>query len=107
MRGPGGMDIGKLMKQAQQMQAAMQQMQADLGGQIFTGTSGGGAVSVSLTGGMEVQGVKIKPEAVDPDDVETLEDLVAAAVKDAIGQVNAKANASMGSLTGGLKLPGF
>lgn len=107
MKGPGGMDMNKLMKQAQKMQEAMLKMQEDLGSQVVEGTAGGGAVTVTATGGMEVTGVKIKPEAVDPDDIETLEDLVLAAVKDALGKANALAQGQMGSITGGLKLPGM
>jgi hypothetical protein len=107
MRGPGGMDMNKLMKQAQKMQEAMLKMQEDLGSQVVEGTAGGGAVTVTITGGMDVTSVKIKPEAVDPDDVETLEDLVLAAVKDALGKASALANNQMGSITGGLKLPGM
>ena len=110
MRGPGGMggmDMGKLMKQAQKMQEAMAKMQEDLGTQVVEGTAGGGAVTVTMTGGMDVTGVKIKPEAVDPDDVETLEDLVLAALKDALGKANALASSQMGGITGGMKLPGM
>lgn len=107
MRGPGGMDINKMMKQAQKMQEAMMKMQEDLGTQVVEGTSGGGAVTVTMTGGMEVTGVKIKPEAVDPEDVETLEDLVLTAMKDALGKANGLASSQMGSITGGLKLPGM
>ncbi|MEB3330149.1 MAG: YbaB/EbfC family nucleoid-associated protein [Candidatus Sericytochromatia bacterium] len=108
MRGfGGGMDIGKLMKQAQKMQEAMQQMQADLGAQAVEGTAGGGAVTVTMTGNQEVTAVKIKPEAVDPEDVETLEDLVLAALKDAREKVEALAQAQMGSVTGGLNIPGL
>lgn len=109
MRGPGGggMDINKMMKQAQKMQEAMMKMQEDLGSQVVEGTAGGGAVTVTITGGMEVTGVKIKPEAVDPEDIETLEDLVLAAVKDGLGKANALASSQMNSITGGLKLPGM
>ena len=105
--GMGGMDMGKLMKQAQKMQEAMAKMQEDLGTQSVEGTAGGGAVSVTMTGGMEVTAVKIKPEAVDPEDVETLEDLVMAAVKDAMGKANALASNQMNGITGGMKLPGM
>lgn len=111
MRGPGGfgggMDMGKLMKQAQKMQEAMMKMQEDLGSQTVEGTAGGGAVTITMTGGMEVMAVKIKPEAVDPDDVETLEDLVLGALKDAKSKVDAMTQNSMGSVTGGMKIPGF
>jgi hypothetical protein len=101
------MDINKMMKQAQKMQEAMLKMQEDLGSQTVEGTAGGGAVVVTATGGMEITSVKIKPEAVDPEDVETLEDLVLAAVKDALGKANALASNQMNSITGGLKLPGM
>ena len=103
----GGMDMGKLMKQAQKMQEAMLKMQEDLGGQTVEGTSGGGAVSITVSGSMEVQAVRIKPEAVDPDDVETLEDLVLAAIKDAMAKANALASSQMSGITGGMKLPGM
>ncbi|MFP5503521.1 MAG: YbaB/EbfC family nucleoid-associated protein [Candidatus Sericytochromatia bacterium] len=107
MRGPGGMDMGKLMKQAQKMQEAMMKAQEELAQQTVEGTAGGGAVTVTATGGMEVTGIKIKAEAVDPDDVETLEDLVLAAVKDALGKANQLAQSQMGGITGGMKLPGM
>lgn len=107
MRGPGGMDMGKLMKQAQKMQEAMVKAQEELAQQVVEGTAGGGVVTVTATGGMEVTGIKIKPEAVDPDDIETLEDLVLAAVKDALGKANQLAQSQMGGITGGMKLPGM
>lgn len=110
MRGPGGfggMDMGKLMKQAQKMQEAMQQMQADLASKAVEGTAGGGAVTVTMNGSQEITAVKIRPEAVDPDDVETLEDLVLAALKDAREKVEAMTQAQMGSVTGGLNIPGL
>lgn len=107
MRGPGGMDMGKLMKQAQKMQEAMMKAQEELAQQTVEGTAGGGVVTVTATGGMEVTGIKIKPEAVDPDDIETLEDLVLAAVKDALGKANQLAQSQMGGITGGMKLPGM
>lgn len=110
MRGPGGfggMDMGKLMKQAQKMQEAMQKMQEDLSTQTVEGTAGGGAVSVTMTGSMDITAVHIKPEAVDPEDVETLEDLVLAALKDAKGKVDAMAQSQMGAVTGGMNIPGL
>jgi len=101
------MDISKLMKQAQKMQEAMVKMQSDLNLQVVEGSAGGGAVTVTMTGGMEVQSVRIKPEAVDPNDIETLEDLVTAAVKDAVSKASALASNQMGQVTGGLKIPGL
>ncbi|HEY9722234.1 MAG TPA: YbaB/EbfC family nucleoid-associated protein [Oscillatoriaceae cyanobacterium] len=105
--GPGGMDMNKLMKQAQKMQEAMLQAQENLSSQTVEGSAGGGVVTVTATGGLEVTGIKIKPEAVDPDDIETLEDLVLAAVKDALAKANALAQNQMGAITGGMKLPGM
>lgn len=99
--------MGKLMKQAQKMQEAMAKMQEDLGSQEVEGTAGGGAVTIKMTGSMEVTGVKIKAEAVDPEDIETLEDLVLAAVKDATAKASALASNQMGAITGGMKLPGM
>lgn len=111
MKGPGGfgggMDMGKLMKQAQKMQEAMMQAQESLASQTVDGTAGGGAVTITMTGAMDVTAVKLKPEAVDPDDIETLEDLVLAAFKDAKSKVDALSQGQMGSITGGMKIPGM
>jgi nucleoid-associated protein EbfC len=100
----------QLMKQAQKMQAQMAAAQAELAEAQVTGTAGGGLVSATLTGAGEVVSVKIKPEAVDPDDVETLEDLVVAALHDASRAATEMQNAKMGPVTGGmggLGLPGM
>lgn len=105
--GGGGMDMAKMMKQAQKMQEALLKAQEDLGSKSVEGTAGGGAVSVTANGHKEITAVRIKPEAVDPDDVETLEDLVLAAVKDAQAKAAALAESSMGSITGGMGLPGM
>ena len=102
---PGGMmpgNMNNLMKQAQRMQRQMEEQQKELEEKTFTATAGGGAVSISMSGKKEVTAVKIDPDACDPEDVETLEDMVMAAVNDALHQVE-EANASvMGKLTGGL-----
>ena len=102
---PGGMmpgNMNNLMKQAQRMQRQMEEQQKELEEKVFTATAGGGAVSISMSGKKEVTAVKIDKDACDPDDVETLEDMVMAAVNDALHQVE-EANASvMGKLTGGL-----
>ena len=105
--GGGGMDMAKMMKQAQKMQEALLKAQEDLGSQSVEGTAGGGAVTVSANGHKEITGIRIKPEAVDPEDVETLEDLVLAAVKDAQTKAASLAESSMGSITGGMGLPGL
>lgn len=88
----GGMNMQSLMKQAQKMQAEMQakmeQAQEELENTTFTGTSGGGMVEVTCTGTKQITGVKIKPEIVDPDDIEMLEDLIIASVNDALAQAD-------------------
>ncbi len=100
----GGMpgNMTNLMKQAQRMQRQMEEKTKELEEKEYTGTAGGGAVSVTVTGAREVTAVKIDPEAVDPDDVETLEDLVAAAVNEALRQVEEESTALMADMTGGM-----
>lgn len=103
----GGMDIQKMMKQAQKMQEDLLRAQESLGSQSVEGTAGGGVVTVVANGHKEITSIRIKPEAVDPEDVETLEDLVLAAVRDAQAKATAMSENQMNSLTGGLNLPGF
>jgi nucleoid-associated protein EbfC len=76
-------DLNQMMRNVQKMQQAMMKLQSDLATQDVEGSAGGGAVTVTCTGALEFKGIKIKPEAVDPNDVETLEDLVLMAIKDA------------------------
>jgi nucleoid-associated protein EbfC len=108
---PGGQpNMQQLMKQAQKMQQQMAQAQAAMAEAVVTGTSGGGLVQVTATGTGEVTGIKIDPRAVDPDDIETLEDLVLAALNNAAEQTQALAEQTMGPMAsglGGLGLPGF
>ena len=109
---PGGQqpNMQQLMKQAQKMQQQMMAAQEALAQAEVTGTSGGGLVTATVTGSGDVVSVKIKPEAVDPDDVESLEDLVVAALHDASRAARALADERMGPLTsgmGGLGLPGM
>ena len=100
----GGMpgNMNNLMKQAQRMQKQMEEKQKELEESEFKATAGGGVVEVTITGKKEITQVKIDPEAVDPEDVETLEDLVMAAVNEAIRQVETASQESMSSITGGL-----
>jgi hypothetical protein len=95
-----------MMKQAQQMQARMQEVQAELETAEMTGVSGGGLISVTLNGKGDLKKLKIDPSAMVPDEAEVLEDLIVAAFNDARAKVNAHAEAEMGKLTGGLNLPG-
>ncbi|MFV3074915.1 YbaB/EbfC family nucleoid-associated protein [Niveispirillum fermenti] len=98
-------NIGQMMKQAQQMQAKMQEMQAKLAEHEATGVSGAGMVQVRLNGKGELRGIKIDKAAVDPEDVEVLEDLITAAFNDAKAKVEAYMAEQTNSLMGGLKLP--
>ena len=101
----------QLMQQAQEMQQQLAAAQAELADAEVTGTAGGGLVSATMTGSGELTALTISPEAIDPDDVETLQDLVVAALRDAQRAVNELAAATMGPVTGGLGgglgLPGF
>lgn len=100
----GGMpgNMSNLMKQAQKMQKQMEENQRALEEKEFTATAGGGAVSVTMSGKRTVTAVKIDPEAVDPDDVEMLEDMIMAATNEAIRLVEAEAQSVMSSMAGGL-----
>ena len=100
----GGMNMN-MIKQAQKMQQDMQRMQAELEQKEYTAQAGGGVVSATVTGRHELKSVTIDPEAVDPDDVEMLQDLVVAAVNEAMRAASADAASAMGQLTGGLNLP--
>lgn len=97
----GGMpNMQQLMKQAQKMQKQMAEAQAELEAKEITATAGGGAVEIVITGKKEVKAIKIDPEIVDPDDVESLEDLVLVAVNEAIRQADELSNKLMGQYTG-------
>ncbi len=108
MRNFGGMpNMQQLMKQAQKMQKQMEEAQAALETKELTATAGGGMVEVVITGKKEIKSITIKPEVVDPDDVETLEDLVLVAVNEAVRQADELAQKEMGRLTGGLPTGGL
>ncbi len=98
-------NLGKMMKQAQEMQSRMAEMQAQLETVEIDGAAGGGMVAATLTGKGELRRLKIDPSLVDPDDIEVLEDLVIAAVNDAKAKVEAHVAEEMKKLTGGLQLP--
>ena len=103
---PGGMgmpgNMNNLMKQAQRMQRQMEEAQKELEEKEVTATAGGGVVEITVTGKHEIKNVKIDPEAVDPDDVETLEDLIMAAANEALREMESASAEVMNSLTGGL-----
>ena len=104
---PGGMpgNMNNLMKQAQKMQKQMEENQKALEEKEFTATAGGGAVEVTVSGKREIVKVKLSEEAVDPDDVEMLQDLIVAAVNEAMRKATDDASSQMSRLTGGLNLP--
>ncbi|HLU36101.1 MAG TPA: YbaB/EbfC family nucleoid-associated protein [Thermomicrobiales bacterium] len=95
------------MKMIQQMQNRMMKIQQELEESVVEGTSGGGVVKVEVSGQREMKSIKIDPSAVDPEDVEMLEDLVVAAVQDAMEKATKLSEEKMGALTGGLKIPGL
>lgn len=107
-RGMGGLGGGinmNMIKQAQKMQQDMQKMQAELETKEYTAQAGGGVVSATVSGKHELKSITIDPEAVDPDDVEMLQDLIVAAVNEAMRTASADAASAMGQITGGLGLP--
>ena len=99
---PGANNMGNLMQQAQKMQEQMQETQAELEAREYETSAGGGVIKVAINGKKEITKVSIDPSVVDPDDVEMLEDLVAAAVNEAIRTVEDDAAEEMGKITGGL-----
>jgi DNA-binding YbaB/EbfC family protein len=94
-----------MMKQAQQMQAQMEKAQQALAEETVQGSAGGGAVTATMTGQLEVQAITISKDVVDPDDVEMLQDLVLSAVREAVEKAKALQGERLGAITGGLNLP--
>jgi DNA-binding YbaB/EbfC family protein len=101
------MGFGNLAKMAQQMQAEMARVEAELEVLTIDGSAGGGAVRATVSGKQELLSIAIDPEVVDPADVEMLQDLVVAAVNDALAGAKAEAEQRMTAVTGGLRLPGL
>jgi DNA-binding YbaB/EbfC family protein len=99
-------NMNNAMKQVQKAQAEMARVQEELNSDLVTASAGGGAVKVSITGGLTVTNVVIDPRAVDPDDVEMLQDMVVAAVNEALREAQELANTKMSRVMGGLGLPG-
>lgn len=101
------MNIGQITKMAQQMQTQMAQAQQELAETTLEATAGGGAVRVVITGAQEVRSVEIDPSAIDPDEVEMLQDLVMTAINEAIGRSKELERERMGSIAGGMGIPGL
>jgi len=100
-------NMGQLMKQAQQIQTKMAKLQEDLGDRTVEASSGGGMVIVVANGRQEVLSIKIEHEVIDPDDAEMLQDLIMAAVNDALTKAKDMVNEEMGKLTKGMNIPGM
>jgi DNA-binding YbaB/EbfC family protein len=103
----GGGNMQKQMQQMQAVQRMMEEKQAEIEAMETSASSGGGAVSVTVTGKKEIKAIELKPEVVDPDDIEMLQDLIMVAVNEAMRQMEEISQKEMGSLTAGLGIPGL
>lgn len=103
----GASNMNSMIKQAQKMQDEITALQTDIEAREFSATSGGGAVEVVVTGAKNIKSLKIKPEVVDPDDVEMLEDLIVSAINEAMNDVEKTTESEMNKITGGVALPGL
>ncbi|MBQ3088930.1 MAG: YbaB/EbfC family nucleoid-associated protein [Clostridia bacterium] len=107
VRLPSGPSRGDMLKQVQQMQEDMANLQADLDEREYTATAGGGMITVTVNGKHEIKELKIDPDAIDPEDSEMLEDLITVAVNEAIATATKTSEEEMGAITGGLNIPGM
>ncbi|MDY2847651.1 MAG: YbaB/EbfC family nucleoid-associated protein [Oscillospiraceae bacterium] len=105
--GGGAQNMNSMIKQAQKMQEQITTLQEDIEKREFSAQSGGGAVSVTMSGAKQMLSLSIKPEAVDPDDVEMLQDLIISAVNECINTINTTSENEMGAITGGVSFPGL
>jgi DNA-binding YbaB/EbfC family protein len=106
-QGPGGFDLNSIMKQAQQMQAEMASAQEKLKDEVVEASAGGGTVKAKMSGDLRLLELTIDPQAADPEDVELLQDMVLAAVNEALRAAQELASSKLGGITGGLGLPGL
>ena len=100
-------NMNKMMKQAQQLQTKMAKLQEEMGDKTVEATAGGGMVKVVANGKQQVVSIQVEKEVVDPEDVEMLQDLIVAAVNEALSRSQAMVNEEMGKLTGGMNIPGM
>ncbi|QUH25164.1 YbaB/EbfC family nucleoid-associated protein [Serpentinicella alkaliphila] len=104
----GGMpNMNNMMKQVQKMQKQMEEKQAELENKIVEASAGGGAVLVKVSGKKELKSIELKPDVVDPDDIEMLQDLIIAAVNEALRSADEMANREMSQITGNMNIPGL
>ncbi len=101
------MNMNQMMKQARKMQAEMTKAQEELANAEYSASAGGGMVEVTIKGDMHLQSIKIDPEAIDTEDIEMLEDMILAAINEAQSQAEQATSERMGSITGGLNIPGL
>lgn len=107
-KGAGGaQNMNQMIKQAQKMQDQITELQSEIEAKDFTATAGGGAVEVTLTGKKTIKSLTLKPEVVDPEDIEMLQDLIISAVNEAINNIEETTEAEMSKITGGVSLPGL
>lgn len=107
-KGAGGaQNMNQVIKQAQRMQDEITELQEQIEARDFSATAGGGAVEVVLTGKKTIKSLTLKPEVVDPEDIEMLQDLIISAVNEAINNIETETETEMGKITGGVSLPGL
>lgn len=99
--------MNQMIRQAQKMQDQITELQADIEAREFTATAGGGVVEVTLSGKKEIKTLNLKPEVVDPEDIETLQDLIIAAINEAVNNIEATTETEMSKITGGVSIPGM
>ena len=105
--GGGAQNMNQMIKQAQKMQDQITELQEDIEARDFTATAGGGAVEITLTGKKTIKSLNLKPEVVDPEDIEMLQDLIISAVNEAVNNIESTTENEMSKITGGVSLPGL
>lgn len=105
--GGGAQNMNQMIKQAQKMQDQITELQDDIEARDFSATAGGGAVEVVLTGKKTIKSLTLKPEVVDPEDIEMLQDLIISAVNEAVNNIENTTESEMSKITGGVSLPGL
>ncbi|MBR0140627.1 MAG: YbaB/EbfC family nucleoid-associated protein [Ruminococcus sp.] len=107
VNGGGAQNMNQMIKQAQKMQDQITELQDDIEARDFSATAGGGAVEVVLTGKKTIKSLTLKPEVVDPEDIEMLQDLIISAVNEAVNNIENTTESEMSKITGGVSLPGL
>ena len=105
--GGGAQNMNQMIKQAQKMQDQITELQEDIEAREFSATAGGGAVEVTITGKKTIKSLTLKPEVVDPEDIEMLQDLIISAINEAVNNIETTTESEMSKITGGVALPGL